>query len=80
PPPLTNPPFPSSLPAPAKYILTFSLIFFPYSTILPSYLYPEKSLQYLLPLKSLPLYPLVYVIAPYYRPVPTLNTVSPFAH
>lgn len=76
---LTNAAFASSLGAAGKYIVTFSVIFFGYSTIVGWYVYGEKCLEYLVGLKWVPLYRVVYVIAAYYGAVASLNTVWAFA-
>ncbi|MDA1476269.1 alanine/glycine:cation symporter family protein [Bacillus changyiensis] len=76
---LTNAAFASALGITGKYIVTFSVIFFGYSTIVGWYVYGEKCLEYMVGLRWVPVYRIVYVVATYYGAVASLNTVWAFA-
>jgi AGCS family alanine or glycine:cation symporter len=65
----------NQIPVVGKFILTFGLITFAFSTILGWCYYGEKGMEYLLGTKSLIPYRCVYVVVAFLGVIPTLNIV-----
>ncbi|MBN2572072.1 MAG: sodium:alanine symporter family protein [Ignavibacteriales bacterium] len=78
--PLTSMAFRTALPGEwGDIVVSLGIIFFAYSTILGWCYYGEKSVEYLLGIKSIKPYRLIFVIAVFFGAVSNLNLVWTFA-
>nr|WP_241864544.1 sodium:alanine symporter family protein [Staphylococcus massiliensis] len=76
---LTSAAFGHSLGVIGEYIVSFSVIFFGFSTIIAWFVYGSKCLEYLLGVKSVMFYGIVYVLFTFIGTVAKLETVWVFA-
>lgn len=76
---LTSAAFGSSLGSMGEYIVSMSVVFFGFSTIIGWYIYGVKCFEYLFGLKYISTYRIVYVAATFIGTVASLTTVWAFA-
>lgn len=76
---LTSAAFGSSLGKIGEYIVSLSVVFFGFSTIIGWYVYGSKCFEYLFGLKHLGVYRFIYIAATFIGTVASLSTVWAFA-
>ncbi|PAV31650.1 sodium:alanine symporter family protein [Virgibacillus profundi] len=76
---LTSSAFGASLGAIGEYVVSISVVFFGFSTILGWYVYGVKCFEYLFGLKYIGIYRIIYVGATFLGTIASLNTVWAFA-
>src|SRR5699024_10465217 len=76
---LTSAAFGSSLGIAGEYIVSISVIFFGFSTIIAWYVYGTKCFEYLFGLKYVAVYGVIYITATFLGTVMDLSTVWAFA-
>ncbi len=76
---LTSAAFGSSLGAIGEYVVSISVVFFGFSTIIGWYVYGSKCFEYLFGVKFIGSYQVIYVGATFIGTVASLNTVWAFA-